>query len=129
MSDYGADVRLHLTAVDECIFAVALRVSAPAFVHCAPTNLRSREAAREGGYIEPFTFTLRLVCGTAKAVWYRSVAHAFSICAGHSRSDVQLGAQFTYLVWDKLGNGWLVSMASTVYGANMRNDSLMLTSI
>ena len=94
-----------MTAVDECIFAFALRVSSPAFVHCAPASLRSREAAREGGYIEPFTFTLRLVCGTAKAVVYRSVAHAFSICTGHSRSNVQLGAQFTYLAWNKFGNG------------------------
>ena len=94
-----------MTAIDKCIFAVALRASAPAFVHCAPASLRSREAAREGGHIEPFTFTFRLVCGTAKAVLFRSVAHTFSICVGHFRSDVQLGAQFTYLAWNKFGNG------------------------
>ena len=35
---------------------------------------------------------------------FRSVAHAFSICAGHSRSEVQLGAQFTYLAWNKFGS-------------------------
>ena len=63
------------------------------------------KAAREGGHIEPFTFTLRLVCGTAKAVVFRSVAHASPTCAGHSQSEVQLGVQFTYLAWDKFGNG------------------------
>ena len=107
-----ANIRLHLTAIDECIFAVALQLSAPAFIHCAtafihcaPASLRSREAAREGGHIEPFTFTFHLVCGTAKAVVFRSVAYAFPICTGHSQSDVRLGAQFTYLAWNKLGNG------------------------
>ena len=64
------------------------------------------EAAREGGHIEPFTFTLRLVCGTAKAVVFRSVTHASPTCAGHSQSEVQLRVQFTYLAWDKFGNGW-----------------------
>ena len=63
------------------------------------------KAAREGGHIEPFTFTLRLVCGTAKAVVFCSVAHASPTCAGHSQSEVQLGVQFTYLAWDKFGNG------------------------
>ena len=60
---------------------------------------------REGGHIEPFTFTLRHICGTAKAVVFRSAAHAFSIYAGHFQSDVQLGAQFTYLTWNKFGDG------------------------
>ena len=37
--------------------------------------------------------------------FFCSFAHVFSICAGHSRSEVQLGAQFTYLAWNKFGNG------------------------
>ena len=67
----------------------------------------------QGGHIEPFTFTFRLVCGTAKAVVFRSVAYAFPICTGHSQSDVRLGAQFTYLAWNNFGNGqfqWLIPL-------------------
>ena len=65
---------------------------------------KQRSSARRRPY-RTLTFTLCLICGTAKTVVFCSVAHAFSICAGHSRSDVQLGAQFTYLAWNKFGSG------------------------
>ena len=66
-------------------------------------TLRSRKPPKQRS---SSLHSLSVSCAELLKQWcfFCSFAHVFSICAGHSRSDVQLGAQFTYLAWNKFGN-------------------------
>ena len=67
-------------------------------------TLRSRKPPKQRS---SSLHSLSVSCAELLKQWcfFCSVAHVFSIRAGHSRSEVQLGAQFTYLAWNKFGSG------------------------